>query len=41
MRGLVSEGAVLPTVLSLVLIQTQILTQLRNVLTGAELMCCV
>lgn len=41
MTGLVFEAAVLPTVLSLVPIQTQILTQLQNVLTGAGLMCCV
>lgn len=41
MRGLVFEAAVLPTVLSLVPIQTQILTQLQNVVTGAGLMCCV
>lgn len=40
-RGLVFEAAALPTVLSLVPIQTQILTQLQNVPTGAGLMYCV
>lgn len=40
-RGLVFEAAALPTVLSLVPIQTQILTQLQNVPTGAGLVLCL